>query len=260
MKKNLLLCHVGLGDMFICNGLVRTLVDRYGDLTVPAIPDYYDTIKYMYSDDDRIEVLRLPAWDKFVDDLELRRSHFKDVLDLEDYHVTALGFLNEHENVWHGARKIDKGFYAQAKVPFNHKWSRCKWPRAEKQLPVPDGDYIFVHIDKTRQLSFNPTFDLPVVYNTDYYTSNLFEWEDIIRNAKELHVIDSCFSNWIELMEGISLTPKVLYDTKHLFGHPGFPTYLREEWKVITNLKNVPSYSPVEETVWGSGYLEKQVN
>lgn len=251
MKKNLLLWHVGLGDAFICNGLVRTLGERYGQLIIPVIPDYYETIKFMYSDLDCIEVLKLPEWNKFVDDLELRLKHFDNLLNLNDYNLTAIGFLNESEGLWDGMRSIDRGFYAQANVPFSYKWSKCWFPRSDHQIPVPKGDYVFVHMDRTRRLDFGSSFNYSAVYNTDYFTNNIFDWEDVIRGAKEIHVMDSCFANWIELMEGLSHIPKVLYDTKHIFGHPGFPTYRRPEWKVITNLKNQPSYSPVEETVWG---------
>ena len=178
MKKNLLLCHVGLGDAFICNGLVRTLGERYGNLIVPSIPDYYETVKFMYSDLDSIEVLKLPEWDKFVDDLELRRRHFENLLNLTDYNVTALGFLNETEGLWDGMRSIDRGFYAQAKVPFSYKWSKCWFPRSDNQIPVPEGDYVFVHMDKTRRLEFGNTspvrlYIIQITIQTTYLTGRM---------------------------------------------------------------------------------------
>lgn len=235
VKKHLLLWHIGLGDAFMCHGLVRTLVERYGDITLPILPDYEASIKWMFKDDPRIEFFVLPEWNKLVNDLELKKEHLAKYLNFKDWNVTEIGFFNEKNRLFDGTKAtIDQRFYAQADVPFENKYNKVKILRASNQIEVPKGKYAFVHWDKTRGMTFDLDLmdkRLKVVQSTDYKRENIFEYVDLIRGAAEIHVADSSFANLIELVGAPG--KKWVYDTKHLrVRTQGFPTYLRD-WTIV---------------------------
>lgn len=49
--------HLGLGDMFLMNGAVRFLRERYEEVYVVSKPIYKDTVKSMYEDDPSIRIV-----------------------------------------------------------------------------------------------------------------------------------------------------------------------------------------------------------
>lgn len=239
--KNILISHVGLGDMFICNGLVRHLVTSLGQLSVIALPEYFESVEFMFSDDPRIDVVKLNPMDKKVDDLELKWHHLKDLLDWSQYNTIPIGFLHRSLNVWNYP-SIDRGFYSQLDLPFDYKWDKYHAPRYALTGVDIKVDYVFVHEDPLRNLTLNLSFDdvYHVIRPTDFNFSNIFMYEDIIRGASEVHVIDSAFSNFIEHMSDLTI-PKYLYDAKHIAGTKGFPVY-RNNWNLVTDLDNDPKF------------------
>lgn len=238
--KNLLLSHVGLGDMFICNGLVRTLADRLGQICVIALPDYYESVRFMFSDEPRIEVIKLHPMDRQIDDLEFKRKHLEGLLDLSNYNEIAIGFLHKSLNVWHYP-SIDQGFYGQLGLPFHYKWSEYKAPRFNVIDNVQRKPYVFVHEDPSRNLLIDSLpSGLDIVRPSDFSFRNIFMYENLIRGASEIHVIDSAFSNFIEHLHDLTM-PKYLYDAKHISGGKGFPVY-RNKWNLVIDLKNKPNF------------------
>lgn len=247
-KKHFLLWHVGLGDAFMCHGLVRFLAEKYGDITIPVIADYETSIRWMFADDSRIEILALPKWNKLVDDLALKREHLTKYIRLRDYNVTEIGFFNTKIPLFDGSKAtIDQRFYAQADVPFENKYNNVRVLRAPNQIEVPKVRYAFIHIDKTRGMVF--PFDrvgrgLKHIFSTDYKRENIFEYMDLLRHANEIHVADSSFANLVELVG--SPAKKFVYDTKHIrHTTQGFPCYLRD-WTVVDVKNNKFTQIPKE--------------
>lgn len=233
MKKHLLLWHVGLGDAVMCHGLVRSLVERYGDLTLPVLPPYANSIRWMFCDDPRIEFIVLEGWNKIIDDLEIHRRHISNWIDTSNYYVTSIGFLNESDRLFDGSSDpIDVRFYKQANVPWEAKYTKVKFLKAPNQISVPDVPYAFIHEDPTRNLLIDHSLvsnSLLKVYATDYHVDNIFQYSDLLRNASEIHVIDSSFANIVEVW-GIPCK-KFLYDAKHIRFCQGWPAY-RRDWIV----------------------------
>ena len=236
-KQNLLLWHVGLGDALICNGLVRELHSRLGQLTLPVLPKYQKSIEWMFGDLPHVNVLPLNGFDEVMDDLALKRRHLEALVSLKNYNEMAIGLLNATSPIWQGRRTIDEGFYDQAGVPFEFKWSKFSCRRHPDQIIPPSEPYVFVHMDAARKYTFEPRFvgqGYRVVTNLEWGADNLFQWQDVLEQAAEVHVMESVFSNWIELMPHFRERPMYLYDAKHMYGGPGFPVYKNRRWEIVT--------------------------
>lgn len=235
VKDNLLLWHIGLGDALICNGLVRALHERLGQLTLPVLPKYQSSIDWMFSDLPGVTTLPLTGFDDLTNDLGLRRHHLDGIVALGDYNVIALGYLNESAAFWKGQRTFDQAFYDQADVPFEFKWSRFFHRRHPDQLAPPAEPYVFVHMDARRQYTFEPQIggDYRIVTNEEYQTDNFFRLQDLLEHAQEIHVMESSFSNWLELMPEYRDRRMVVYDTKHQSAGPAFPMLKRRPWQRV---------------------------
>lgn len=235
-KENLLLWHVGLGDALICNGLVRELHNRRGQVTLPVLPKYQKTIEWMFGDLPGVTLLPLLGFDELTNDLGLRRRHLHGVVNLADYNEIAIGLLNQQHGLWQGGRTFDRGFYDQAGVPFNHKWSHFGCRRHPDQIAPPREPYVFLHMDASRKYTFDPHFDptrYRVITNLDHRVENLFQWQEVLEQAQEIHVMESAFSNWLELMPAFRPKPMFVYDAKHMHGGPGFPVLRQRPWKIV---------------------------
>ena len=51
--------HLGLGDNIVCNGLVNYLSTKYEKIYIPAKQNLYKSIKYMYSENDKVNVFQI---------------------------------------------------------------------------------------------------------------------------------------------------------------------------------------------------------
>ena len=227
MNSIILQTHLGLGDMFICNGLVRKFVaeNDYDQYYVVCKRRYLHSVEPMYSDDDRITVVPIQANDEYkeVKDLPLKASTLR------------IG----HENLNTVGQRFDQSFYHQVGFSIEDKYGEAKVSRdadAEErcysELVSGDEEYIFVHDE-----SSVGTFDLqlPDRYKVIKPTSRDFtplDFLKVIENAKQVHCIDSSFLNMID----VTLDRDELYfhDVKNPDGRPT----LKDSWTIINYENN----------------------
>jgi hypothetical protein len=219
--------HMGLGDHLINNALVRSLVQSApvsGILFVK--PEYLETVKFMYRD---IPNLKFGLGSD---------SHVERVLQ-DKQNVVKIGF--SQMNTLSGP--FDERFYKLAGIPFSLRWDGFFYnPDTEreqnlfKQLNLEKGKYIFVHDDANRNLICNSMFfldkTLPVIRPYASITNNIFDWLEVLRHAKEIHVMDSCFFHLVEIPN--LKTTDLIYYHRYLKGVSleGNPSY-RKKWIVI---------------------------
>lgn len=183
MKSICIHHHLGLGDHFVCNGLVRAIADRdkVDFLYLPTKKHNFVTVSQMYSDDRRI--ICLPVND---DQQVYELPQLKVVSSL--YRV---GFEKCREVDW------DVSFYDCISIPFETRWSgwRCQRnPDRERMLSEKiqlDKSYVLVH-DQGSVGRYDLEIDTkdPIV-RIEPITDNLLDWCGVIAGAKEIHCIDS---------------------------------------------------------------------
>lgn len=172
MKRLLLRSHLGLGDHLLCNGLVRTLVQRGHEIDVPCYPHNAESVSIMFSDlAERVRVITVD------NDTQLRNLEGPSI-DIGHY---GKGF---------DPYRFDESFYRQGGVPFLNKWTAFHCPMVVPHVRLPR----FVHDDTERGFIIPLTGYRPPRMALDYLYGK-------IAFSDEFHGINSSMSILADLME-----------------------------------------------------------
>jgi hypothetical protein len=207
MKNCLLLLHLGLGDLILCNGLIREVKKRYEQVYIPVKKHNVINFTDLFKDEKNINFL--PCNDD-RQALLYDNSMFDNVIKTGIFCST-----NFHKN-----QDFCKIFYDQAKIDYDKRWNSFYYDRdidKEEELYkklYKDKEYVFLHDDEQRQLKININFDnfikpLHTFGEINQYT--LFNYTKILENAKEIHCIDSSFACFIDHIESLKNKPKFIH-------------------------------------------------
>lgn len=204
--------HLGLGDAIICNGLIRELAKRHNLIHVPAKPDKFASVFWMFSDLPNVIVI-------CVD-------------DDADMNATAKTKLNQGLGLW-SQRGIldwqhwDKQFYEDVGVPFDARWNSFYVPPC-KTLPYPSGEYAFVHEEPGRGMAIQQ-FPKMAIYAPPH-PPHIFWNLAALQHATEIHVVNSCFLNLAESVP--TAARRLVVHNYARKDRAGLPT-LRKNWEVL---------------------------
>ena len=192
-KKIYILHHLGLGDHFHCNGVVRFLLkEKYKDTKVLlfAKQKYLEMVQFMYRDLHNLKVIPIS------NDEKIEQEEINSYLNEGDK-IERIGFdyflKNKHKN-----KTIDMLFYEQFNIDYSQRFNLTYWKRDtfnEEKLYnklVHNKDYIFIHDDPSRGFIIPEKFiskEFQIIKNS--YNYSIFDYSKIIENAKEIHVMES---------------------------------------------------------------------
>lgn len=202
MEKMYIFHHQGMGDQFLCNGLVRHFAESNRIVTF-ARPLFKKNVEFMYRDNPNIEVKCME-----VDDAK----RFMQFLDKK--HLIA-GFTNEYIRKVDIEKsvKFDAMFYQMAGIPLEYKWSKFYFERdLEKEKEVfynivglKDGEeFMFVCDDPSRNRIFKSKYldkGIRIIRPNDFRDVGIMEFIYTIEKAKEVHVHSSGFSCMLDSMD-----------------------------------------------------------
>jgi hypothetical protein len=226
--------HLGIGDCFICNGLVRTVVNtnRYDKIGVISKSRNANIISYMYKDDPRICVFpihegspEIPMVNSIFCSPLFRGGELLRV----GFELLRVGFdgINRVCQEWLDQKKenftFDVAFYENAGIDYQQRWNAWKFVRDfEREKEVinklnPSGDpYIFVHDDPDRGMVVNVKSNLKIIRNDK--TINPLDMIGIFENASEIHCMESSIKCLID--QNLQITcPKYLHIDVRPDGH-----------------------------------------
>jgi hypothetical protein len=184
--------HLGLGDHIICNGLVRNVCRKIKNVNLFAKPEYHESVTFMFKDLKNLNVIAATDEEAHV----IWRP-----LPIEQKVQPATGKRRVPSMLF------DEVFYTCIGLNFQRRWDDFFFERdkkREKNLTeklVKSDNYIFVHDDSTRNFYIPDSElsgDFEVVRPVLDITNNIFDYTSIIENAKEIHVMDSCFKHLAE--------------------------------------------------------------
>jgi hypothetical protein len=187
--------HLGLGDHIICNGLIRNVCKKIHNVNLFVKPQYYDSVQFMYRDISNLKLIK-------ADDSQVH-DFLKDIPGDEQLIVTT----GKRTDM---SKKFDEVFYNCTGLNFNRRWDDFYFLRDSVREDalynelVMTEDYAFIHDDNDRNFNIDDSgvsSDLQIVRPSKDATSNIFDYTRIIENAKEIHVIDSCFKHIIESID-----------------------------------------------------------
>lgn len=175
--------HLGLGDHFICNGLVREWTTRYDCVRLFCKEHNTQTVGQMYQD---LRIKLLVGDDAFAENY---------LLTLKNAEILKIGFhqLNDQQ-------PFDQQFYSLAGVPFEKRWSSFKVNRDKSkeqeliyQLKLPP-KFALLHEDQSRGYKIDRNkINLPIVRLEKRDGFTMIDWLAVAELADEVHVIDSSF-------------------------------------------------------------------
>ncbi len=211
--------HLGLGDHFVCNGLIRYLLKHFSfkRLYLPTKSHNISTVHSMYSDDNR--VLCLPvANDADVPSLiELTTNP----------RIIQVGFSKCRDD-W------DVSFYDSVGVDFSVRWEYFSVNRnlysentLKDSLGIKDGEpYSVVH-------DSGSVGHFPIRVNTNHKiiriekrTASLLDWCGVIEGAEEVHCVDSSVIHLAQCL-------KVKRGIFHNIRTKSTLFKLKNEWEVV---------------------------
>lgn len=185
--------HLGLGDGLICNGLVRKLCNTHQTVGWCCLHHNKTSFDYLWADLKNLKIVGVDTEDQGH---ELTRF-------VEERGVDTLK-LGLHAEEKPDLKKWDTEFYRQAGVDPEDRWSCWKIGKIPKQISPPSKPFVFVHDDPDRKFTIDKR-KLPKkidhLVSHSVKSSNLLEWLRCLKEAREIHCIDSCFAILADLVE-----------------------------------------------------------
>lgn len=219
--------HLGLGDHFHCNGVVRHLVKDFDDfksINLFCKKKYYEMIVFMYRDLKFLNIIPITNFEK--NEVNEVLSHVK-----KYDKIIKIGFDYFTKNM-NKDKTVDMLFYEQFNLDYSKRFELTFWKRNinnENELfnkLVNSNNYIFVHDDHTRNFIIPDKFfpkDYQIIRNSNEIS--IFDYSKIIENASEIHVMESSARCMLEYLD--------TNNSKHyLYNFKNGP------WKSIPFLKN----------------------
>mgnify|MGYP003110505297 FL=1 len=189
MKDIVFVGHLGLGDHIITQGIINLLAPKYKNIWIPVKQHNISSVAHMCRDLKNISYIPCST-DEDLDHLVFS-GDFKEIL--------CVGHRNP---TWHQRDTVnfDKYFYRQINIDFNesYNWIPQDGLECEKiNKLIPDEPFCFVHDDESRNYKINPNTNLKQIRNS-VTADTIFDYLPLIRQATEIHCMDSCFALMIE--------------------------------------------------------------
>lgn len=186
--------HLGLGDHFVCNGLVNYIC-KISEEPIHLIckKNNIDTVKYLYSENNKITVIPIDSLDEI--------SEVNNYASRTNNKVLRIGFEHCDPKSW------DTSFYRQVDIDFIERYRFFKLPKQKPKnlVKVPDLSYILVHNESSEQkYELSIDTNLEVFYMNKEEGYHLLSYIDIITNAEEIHCVDSSIFHLIDSIPNIT--------------------------------------------------------
>jgi hypothetical protein len=253
MSRLFYLPHLGLGDLFLVNGMIRYFAKRNKLVVMPCKENNLITIKKMFHDLDNFHVLPVAGGLEYntvqqdVKESQLLAKFYRQ----NGYDYVGLGFFGSKFQEFNAVidnktMTYDEFFYMEANVPFHEKWDSFGMKRdmeREKALfdrfGVKEGEYVFLHDDPERGRTIDRAKlpeGLPVVTPKQmFYKGDILDYGYVIENAKELHMTNSSFADLSDFFNLRSEQKKYIHLYALIDGHFFCPVRYKNNFKTIMN-------------------------
>ena len=218
-KKLLLLYHMGLGDNLTMNGAVRYLSLFYDTIEIVVEPKFINTVKTVYSDDNRI-VIKSRVYLNLGKDIDMvHNNNIQVTYENNGYTVLRCGLYHDKYDFSKGMECFYKQFYTDIGLNFTifDEYAYINRNRVAENITyneiVTVEKYAFIHdrIDAYQYSLeiYDTVTTLPIYRPNNKY--NLLDYCKIIENSTEIHVIDSSFSCLAVKLDLSNVKVKIVY-------------------------------------------------
>jgi hypothetical protein len=236
-----LFTHNRIGDLLVCYGFIKEFSKQYETVSLFINKDIceYKNAERLFSSIKNISLTTERFPDNEYDKIISSNWWFQQVSPWYQYPTPKTPFPFGEDMIF------DRFWYKLAGVPFNLKWDNFYLERnLEKEKEVyydilglkDDEEFIFLHED-----SFNEDEDrtikkkyinsnLKLINMTDYLGISILDTTYLIEKSKEVHVINSSFRTFIDLM---NIKHNNLNYHKYARSNPAEQVAVRLKWNVI---------------------------
>ena len=205
--------HMGLGDMILCNGLIRHILEgksKKDKIYIFSLNRNLKSTRFMYRDEKRINVIGIDENKNIANEVDniISKVNKKKKIDFikigHEFYYPTLNLNLDKEYSW----PCDIVFYKQLNIPFKFRFSKSYWKRDHKnekrvfkKLVKKNKPYAFVHDDKDQNLVINTNNINPKLNIVRNDKSELiFNFRLIMERATELHLMESSFRQIAEVL------------------------------------------------------------
>ena len=215
--------HGKLGDLILCNGLIRHLLKkkyRKNKIYIFCRSRHLKSVNFMYRDQKRIKIIPFNEHPQLKDEKLLAKYEInkaKNIIEKiklkKKINFIKIGFENYHKTKNLNPDKsfpwpCDIVFYKQFNIPFRYRFLNSYWKRdfksekkLFKKLIGTNQPYAFVHDDKDRNFVIdikNIDPNLKIIKNDN--KELIFNFGLILERAKEIHIMESAFRQIVEVI------------------------------------------------------------
>jgi hypothetical protein len=236
-----LFTHNRIGDLLICYGFIKEFSKQYDEITLfidTSICELANAVRLFSSIPNvNFDTQRLDdaAYDKIISSA----WWFEQVKAWYNYPAPDIPFPFDEDMIF------DRFWYKMAGVPFNLKWDNFYLERNLKRETEIyydvfklkfDEEFIFLHEDALntgedrtiKRKYINP--NMRIISITDYPQISILDTTYLIEKAKEVHVINSSFRTFIDLM---NIKHDNLNYHKYARSNPAEQVAVRLKWNTI---------------------------
>jgi hypothetical protein len=233
--------HNHIGDLLICYGGIKELSKNYDEITIRTYQKYLENVKRLYSSIENVNVINV----------EDNPWHNADIIfGCTDWWFNQVQYWYNLKNpkipYELGEEMIfDRYWYNMINMPLSLKWDNFYLKRniVEEHkvfyeiLELHDNEkYIFLHddpynIDEDRTIKRTQIdSNLKIIDIGKYQNISILDTAFLIENAKEVHVINSAFLTFIDLM---NIKHDNLNYHKYARSNPVEQVALRLNWVIL---------------------------
>lgn len=218
-KKIYILQHLGLGDYFNCNALIRFFYKKYSkefEIHLFVTKKYFKTVRDIFSDLKKLKLKKIYentsklSHNQIVDLVKrkIKNRKFKLILVGYDYYTKNKKYINKKYT-------LDELFYKQFNIPYYYRFKNSYWKRNKSKENslykkiIKKKRFAFIHDDPSRGFIIdknNIDSGLEVIKNNNKI--NILNYAKIIEKATEIHVMESSIRC---MLESLNLTSKKNY-------------------------------------------------
>lgn len=218
--------HLGIGDHIICNGIVNYLTNELNKFVyLPVKKNHLSQISFLYSNNPNVQIFKVNN--------ESRNEDVELFAEKKNLQILKIGYEKVKKNAF------NTYFYKQLRLPYAYTKTYFSLPKEVQKSDmlkkhlldfynVKGEEFILVHSESSYEkydLDIDSPFDKVFVNRESDLFTNMFLYETLIKEAKEIHCINGSF---LHLVERIDTEAELYYHHKRKNN-----MYMSEEWKWI---------------------------
>ncbi len=232
-KKFILHHHLGLGDHFVLNGMVNYISKQYDKIYIPAKIHNYSTVKFMFEKNNKVEVFKVGKLTEHIDVPNFAKNNNLEIL--------RVGFEKLKMNA-----EFNSAFYNQLGLSYdisfdyfdpNYIQEKNKLLESHlKEYYKCTDNYIIQHSEGSTvtiaddYLKIDSQLPKILIEKKSDIFQNLLYYLDVIKNAKEVHCINSSV---FTLVDRIPTHGDLFFHNVSKEAHTRAVTAFKKQWTYI---------------------------